>query len=150
RPSARCATHASGGDCASSSRSRANRAGRRTSPPPRSTSPGTRPASSLASFCPWTAAGPPGRETSSSPPPKIQRVSELDFRRRLDLCFLALGELALECGAEVLAGDTSLVARAPRLEMDDAHVRVALAVTTVVRLRLGERAQPGLDLPHCA
>src|SRR4029079_12170469 len=55
---------------------------------------------------------------------------------------VALAQPRLECAAEILAGDAEEEPGAARLELDEAHVVVALAVAPGVRLRLAERAQP--------
>jgi hypothetical protein len=58
---------------------------------------------------------------------------------------LASVEAFLEGTAELLAGDGSLVARAPRLDADDLHVRPSLSVAACVRLCLVERPEPDLQ-----
>ena len=58
---------------------------------------------------------------------------------------LASVEAFLEGPAELLAGDVRLIARAARLDADDAHVGAALSVAARVRLCLVERPEPDLQ-----
>jgi hypothetical protein len=55
---------------------------------------------------------------------------------------LASVETFLEGPAELLPRDVCLIARAPRLDANDAHVRPALSMAACVRLCLVERPEP--------
>ena len=65
--------------------------------------------------------------------------------RKLREKALASVEAFLEGPPELLAGDVRLVARATRLDADDAYVRAALSVAACVRLCLVERPEPDLQ-----
>jgi hypothetical protein len=58
---------------------------------------------------------------------------------------LARVETFLEGPAELLPGDVRLVARASRLDTDDAHVRPTLPVAACVRFCLVKRPEPDLQ-----
>ena len=55
---------------------------------------------------------------------------------------LASVETFLEGPAELLAGDVRLIARAARLDADDAHVRPALSMAACVGLCLVQWPEP--------
>jgi hypothetical protein len=63
---------------------------------------------------------------------------------------LPLVEARLKGTPKLLAGDSGLEAGAPRLELDEADIVVAVAVAPCIALGLAQRAQPheGTVLPR--